>query len=218
VFLAVAQGDTREKNELASSVFNVAADSPTISDVPKDDRSTYSATDLENEGLFIRHLGALFRKRAANFKRDKRAWLCTTILPSLFVLIGFMVATFAALERDLDPIVLTLDDYNIKTGLPRNPIAFNSPGSYSCQPDFCAYQKPVMDSVSNPGSDELYYFCGYQARISKNETCSISESTEIMNRINDAGAAPQELEVSSLLEVRSKKADSWLSFDAERQY
>lgn len=39
------------------------------------EQSAHSKMKLENKGLFFRHLGALFKKRAANFRRDKRA--CT---------------------------------------------------------------------------------------------------------------------------------------------
>jgi len=209
--LAVAQGDTREKTERASSTFHIAdaaalaadADSPTNSQVSDMDASAHSAMDLEKEGLFLRHVRALFRKRAANFKRDKRAWFCTTILPSLFVLIGFLIATYVTMRPDLDPLPLTLEDYNTDGGLsPRNPITFNSPGSYTCQPAVeCTYHEPIMDSTTNIGSDELYYFCGFQARLGPNATCSVSESEIIMNQINEAGADPQGYEVRNLKEV-----------------
>eukprot|EP00956_Cyclotella_meneghiniana_P037206 scaffold135516_cov23-Cyclotella_meneghiniana.AAC.1 len=35
-----------------------------------------------NEKVFKRHVQALFAKRAKNFKRDKKAWCCSTILPT----------------------------------------------------------------------------------------------------------------------------------------
>lgn len=207
--MAVAQGDTREKTERASSTFHVdaaalaaaAADSPTNSHVSDMDTSAHSAMDLEKEGLFLRHVRALFRKRAANFKRDKRAWLCTTILPSLFVLIGFLIATYVTMRPDLDPLPLTLEDYNTDGGLsPRNPITFNNPGNYTCQPTDCAYHKPIMNISTDFGS-ELYYFCGFQARLGQDEICNVSESAIIMDQIYEAGADPQGVEVSSLNEV-----------------
>lgn len=204
VFLAVAQGDTREKNEMASSVMNI--DSHTVQSISDDDKthdSANSAMDLETERLFVRHLGALFKKRVANFKRDKRAWLCTAILPSLFVLIGFIIATYVTVEKDLEPLLLTLEDYNTKGSMsPRNPIVFNNPGLYSCQPGNCAYHKYVMNNNTNPGSDELYYFCGQEARLN-NSNCTISQSTEIVNEISDAGASPHGVDAYSLSEVSS---------------
>jgi hypothetical protein len=174
---------------------------PANSDRDESTHSTHSAMNLEKEGLFVRHVGALLRKRAANFKRDKRAWVCTTILPSLFVLMGFVIAKYFAVELNLDPIVLTLDDYNIQIDQARrNPIVYNSPGAYSCQPETCAYPIPIMNSTTNPGTDELYHFCGEQARLSNAQNCTISQSTEIMKEIN-AAAFPVETDVSSLVEV-----------------
>lgn len=70
VFLLVARGDSAEHTALASSkrvegVEGIAVDA---------DKSVRSRMDLEKEGLFFRHLGALFKKRAAFFRRDKKAW------------------------------------------------------------------------------------------------------------------------------------------------
>ena len=203
MFAAVAHDDRRGKNKFAAAVMNI--DSDTVHSNSDEDRSTHSAhsaMNLEKEGLFARHVGALLWKRAANFKRDKRAWLCTSILPSLFVLFGFIIATYAGVDKDLDPILLTLDDYNIKVSpAHRNPIVYNSPGVFSCQPAQCAYHKPIMNSTTNPGTDEMYYFCGEQARINITEKCTIDDSTEIINGISDAGAFPQETDAVSLLEV-----------------
>ena len=86
VFLLVARGEgTGDKKEFASSKHMdgvVLADDGT--------KSARSRMDLENDGLFLRHIGALLRKRAAFFRRDKKAWCCTTLLPSLFVFVGFL--------------------------------------------------------------------------------------------------------------------------------
>lgn len=46
--------------------------------------------DFERDKVFMRHVRALFKKRWLNFKRDRKAWLFTTILPSLVVFIGFL--------------------------------------------------------------------------------------------------------------------------------
>jgi hypothetical protein len=201
VFVAVARGDSKEKNEFASSAMNL--DSQTlVTNHSDDDRSTRSGMDLDKEGLFFRHLCALFRKRSASFKRDKRAWLCTTILPGLFVLFGFIVASLTTLEKNMDPVLLTLSDYNPDAHSPRNPIVFNSPNSsYTCQPDLCAYQYPVMNSSVTNVTNELYYFCGYQARLDERANCSITESAEILEELKSADAAPQNASVETLYEV-----------------
>ena len=72
VFLMVARGETAEKPILKS-----AKESDRSNVAYKDDleRSIRSRLELETEGLFVRHVGALFRKRALNFKRDKKAWV-----------------------------------------------------------------------------------------------------------------------------------------------
>lgn len=86
VFLLVARGEgTGEKKEFASSKH---MDGVALAD--EGTKSARSRMDLENEGLFVRHIGALLKKRAAFFRRDKKAWCCTTLLPSLFVFVGFL--------------------------------------------------------------------------------------------------------------------------------
>ncbi len=86
VFLLVARGEgTGNKKEFASSKH---MEGVTLAD--EGTKSARSRMDLENEGLFFRHIGALLKKRAAFFRRDKKAWCCTTLLPSLFVFVGFL--------------------------------------------------------------------------------------------------------------------------------
>ena len=71
MFAAVAHDDRRGKNEFAAAVMNI--DSDTVHSNSDEDRSTHSAhsaMNLEKEGLFARHVGALLWKRASNFKRD----------------------------------------------------------------------------------------------------------------------------------------------------
>lgn len=209
VFLQVARGETTERTSLASSL---RIDPKTTITLTGDEKSARSRMDLEKEGLFFRHVGAsLMKKRAANFKRDKKAWVCTTIVPSIFVLIG----TVAAPERNLEPILLDLNYYNPDvTESPRNPIAFNSPDNpYLCQPGICAYyQEPVV--VSNETS-ELYFFCGYQAKLglglnggsitfeSSLDKCSLTDTSDIINTLTGTdGAVPKADDVETVLGVR----------------
>lgn len=58
--------------------------------------TTLSQEDFERDGIFFRHVQILFLKRWFDFKRDKKAWFFTTILPSLLVFIGFLL--FDSLE------------------------------------------------------------------------------------------------------------------------
>jgi hypothetical protein len=167
--------------------------------------------NLEKEGLFFRHLGALFKKRAANFKRDKKAWVCTTIIPSVFVLIGFVVYLVASQKRNLAPLTLQLEDYNIDVQQePINPIPFNSPGQpFTCEPANCMY----LSFVPSPATDELYVYCGtlgslnLGAILNDNFTaavydCSISDSSSILAEINNfQGAQSVPTETSNILDV-----------------
>ena len=191
VFLLVARGEDKSKKEYASSG-NIGAGPRVPLDMEKSERSRM---DLENEGLFVRHLGALFTKRAVNFKRDKKAWLCTTILPSLFVLLGLLLFKYASPQRDLGPVTLSLNDFNEGVNVnPRNPIPFNDASSpYTCQPGLCMYDPPV---VQNKMTNEKYYFCGAQANLANlsqvymgdTPLCSVHDTDKTTSRITEAGA------------------------------
>jgi hypothetical protein len=185
VFLMVARGETGEKTHLSSSRNAVAAAKPT------EDKSSRSQMNLEKEGLFFRHVRALFQKRAVNFKRDRKAWCCSVLLPSVFVLIGFVIFKFTSPDRNLDSLTIKLDSYNpeIQTEV-RNPIPFNNPGTFSCQPGVCSFDTPVIDSSV---TGEFYTFCGapfFGCGLGEycGPNCSISESTDMVSRITEAGA------------------------------
>lgn len=203
VFLMVARGESTEKQDFASS--GHLGTKGFAGDNDDGEKSVRSRMDLENEGLFARHVGALFRKRAINFKRDKRAWVCTTVLPSLFVLIGFILYKYVSATQPLVPLTLDLNDYN--TGIqtkPRNPIPFNNPGDpYTCQPGKCVYD---FTTVRNNATNELYYFCGVQAYLGENVSCSIADSEAITSRITEAGAVAVGTLVSDVNQVRGSKA------------
>jgi ATP-binding cassette, subfamily A (ABC1), member 3 len=200
VFLKVAQGRTGESLSFASSKKLTGLCNVTTAE--DSDKSVRSRMDLDNDSLFLTHLGALFKKRAASFRRDKEAWLCTTILPTLFVLIGLFVYKYAPpAVRSLDPVALTLADYNPGVSVtPRNPIAYNNPKSfYSCQPGSCVYNVPVWD---RPDANELYYYCGYQAELPPLENCSISDSSLVVGRLDGVdGATAEGTGVSDVFQV-----------------
>jgi hypothetical protein len=185
VFLLVARGQTQDVPLLKSARQGSENAMACRDDV---DRSARSNMDLETEGLFVRHVGALFRKRAMNFKRDKKAWCCTTILPSIFVLIGFLLYAFVSPTRDLSPLVMDLNDYNVDvTTEPRNPIAFTDGQAFSCQPGKCIYEFPVVAlNVTN----ELYYYCGTQSYIGNGTSCTLQSYETTIDQITVAGAMP----------------------------
>jgi hypothetical protein len=209
VFLLVARGANPEKTALTSS-----RQMDAVNTVVKDEesRSTRSKMDLETEGLFTRHLVALFKKRAMSFKRDKKAWCCTTILPSVFVLVGFLLVKFVSQTRDLTPLTMNLDDYN--TGVttePRNPIVFNNGGNYSCQPGMCIYEFPI---VTSNATDELYFFCGAQSYIGNGTKCSITPYADTISQITEAGAQPFGFSMADVNESSYSLASSSSAFAA----
>ena len=186
VFLMVARGETGERTSLPSSRNVVVA---TKHD---QDRSARSQMDLEKDSLFFTHVRALFQKRAMNFKRDKKAWSCSVLLPSLFVLVGFILYKFIGPNRNLDSLTITLDSYNPEiTTVPRNPIPYNSPATFSCQPGVCSYEP---NTTNNAEMGEYYTFCGAPFFGCGRENycgwnCSIAESSDLVSKITDAGAS-----------------------------
>lgn len=232
VFLLVARGEKPEgrKSHLSSSFFGLNEKQAEM--IEDDERSSKSRMNLEKEGLFFRHLGALFKKRAANFKRDKKAWVCTTIIPSVFVLIGFVVYIVASKKRSLAPLTLSLEDYNIDVQQePINPIPFNSPNQpFTCEPAECMYR-----GIRNAGSGssgivqsfstgEVYAYCGalgspnFDSFVNESVPfvefdCSISDSSSIMAEIdNFHGGQSVSTETSNISSV----SDSMSSFIALR--
>ena len=197
VFQIIARGDDKDKKDFQSSHFsskNVISSGDT-----DDEKSVRSGMDLEKDGLFGTHVQALIKKRAANFKRDKKAWCCTTILPSVFVLAGLLILKFAAPTMDMAPLLLDLNDYNVDiSGEMRNPITFNTKGTpFTCSPGTCT---AGTFAVSPNATGETYYFCGGNTSVS-DKSCSITESDLIVNQIYEAGAFPNGKTVGSINKV-----------------
>lgn len=203
VFLMVARGDSGEETALASS--RTGMGTPIVK--PDDDKSARSRMNLEKTGLFKRHVRALFEKRALNFKRDKKAWCCSVFLPSIFVLVGFIIFKYASPTRNLEAIQLNLDAYNPDiTANPRNPIPFNNPGTFSCQPGACTDLFPITNSTI---TNEIYSFCGagffapqFCDQDYCGQNCSIAESENVVSQITEAGASGIGAFVENINEVR----------------
>jgi hypothetical protein len=141
VFLLVARGDSVGKTQVVQSSRRLLDE---------------NNIELRKGNLFLVHLAALFKKRASIFRRDKKAWLCTTVLPSLFVMIGFLVYRNSGRARSLP--ALTLDLSALNSGISGdfvNPIHFNE-GEYTCLPGRCVHDE-VYDIAQ---TKELYSFCG----------------------------------------------------------
>jgi len=226
VFLLVAKGETKDAGEGYSSSkrLSVASSRNLDDDVKQGNahaepvgdasmsKSARSRMDLESSGLFVRHVGALFKKRAAFFRRDKKAWLCTTFIPSLFVLAGFLVFKLVPVERNLDPVTLDLSSYNVRSD-PQNPVFFNSPDdSFQCQPGSCAYGLREGIDLSfaefdDAVTEEKYSYCGARVALGSEVACSISESESIMNMLSD-GAVGEASLVTTVLEASDGVAAS----------
>jgi hypothetical protein len=170
-----------------------------------EEKSSRSRMDLDNEALFTRHLNALFKKRALNFQRDKKAWLCTTILPILVVTLGFILFLVTSLDRDLSPITLDLSSLNADvTAPPVNPIPVNKADNpYTCQPGMCSYYPYVQESLTS----EAYTFCGSQALLgfsldgtsSGSPNCTIDVSNDILRTLDGfQGVETVETEVETI--------------------
>lgn len=199
VFLLVARGEEQDKKDYESSrsSSNIVARAEV-----DDEKSVKSKMDLDNENLFLTHVQALLRKRASNFKRDKKAWCCTTILPSLFVLCGLILLQVVGPNRNLEVLDLhtSFAQYNVGViqGPNQNPILFNAPQSFfSCNPGRCTTKSSIAINQTN----ETYYFCGGPAMSSTpGQNCSINESEVIVQKIIEAGATEVGGEVTTINE------------------
>ena len=203
VFLLVARGDSDKKEQFASSK-HVTSSAARLDDEASGEKSARSRMNLEQDNLFGTHLRALFRKRVANFRRDKKAWICTSVVPGIFVFIGLLLYTFVTPARNLEALPLNAEMFNpnFESSI-RNPVPVNTQDSvYACQPGQCAF--PFSDfafaGVSLVGSGENYTFCATNLQL--DGSCSISESELILANLGDAGtpvfidaSTPQEVSV-----------------------
>ena len=127
---------------------------------------------------------------------------CSTILPTIISLVGFLLVKFAS-NRDgnYPSLTLSLDQNNPEITDDRNPIPFNAPGVYDCQPGQCVYGKSTNE-ITNPATNtsEVYFFCGSNAMINQS-TCSIIDSSSIVSEITQYGAFGVENDVSDVLNV-----------------
>jgi hypothetical protein len=205
VFLKVSRGDLLSASDLLSP------------------QEIAKAKDISAKGqygkgaVFSRNLQYLFKKRYQNFKRDKKAWFCSVLLPSIISLIGFILVwlTTNSSSRNMVPLTLSLSTYNPKTSVKRNPVPFNYPDSFMCQPGVC-----LSDSVLNltKQTGEIYRYCGFEASISNQYSCSISDSSNIASKMKDDGAFSIPLDVSSPADPYSTNQSSVLKVRANHDH
>ena len=130
---------------------------------------------------------------------------CSTILPTIASLLGFIVVKFTTSKNpNYPPLTLSLSQNNPNIEEDKNPIPFNAPGLYyQCQPGKCVYE---VASAGNPihidDTSELYFFCGNNAMLGNStETCSILDSTNIVDQISQYGAFGVENAVTDVPDV-----------------
>lgn len=124
-------------------------------------------------------------------------------MPTLFVLIGFVVFKFASPQRNLDSITLDVSAFNSDVSAePIFPLPFNSPDNpYRCQPGKCAYEHT---GIEIPETNEFYAFCGSQVTLEGEAVCTISVSTEIAFSLDSfEGITTIETDVTSVETVSS---------------
>lgn len=172
----IANSDDLDKTESIADL-NVTVQS---------ERTPHEEYDIDRN-LYWKHTKALLYKRGLSFKRDRKAWCCTTILPSIFVLLGFLALRYAVPVRSLEPLQLDLSAYNARLATTslrnatRNPIPYNRDAPFTCQPGWCSYQYPITKVKE---SKEFYFFCGAQAYLLSHPSCSIDMSSYVMDRID----------------------------------
>jgi hypothetical protein len=194
VFMMVTRGAKTEKTTFASSRGG-SADLLMNHESSEIEPSTTAM--LDNKISFSRHFSTLLKKRAAIFRRDKKAWLFTTILPSLFVFIGFLLFNLIQFNDFWGPITLRIWDLNkeYQNSTLQNPIPVNSPNNpFMCQIPTCSHKRPfVQEEITN----ETYFFCGFQSKLGisydgytpTNNTCSITNSTNFIDTLTYGGAS-----------------------------
>ena len=127
------------------------------------------------EPSYQKHVTSLVRKRALNFKRDKKAWFCSVMLPAVISLFGFISLKFAPDYRNLDNLVLLYEDLNPDVRSNQNPLVFNAPNStFQCNPGKCVNLANWNDTLSK----ENYRVCGIGEDL---ESCSISRTSLIFD-------------------------------------
>lgn len=145
--------------------------------------SSLKLGEIVYKPTFMKHIIALMKKRALNFRRDKKAWFCSTILPAVITFFGFISLKFAPDIRRLDSLELRYSELNTNG---ENPVVFNEAGSFfQCEPGLCINKKNWNLTAL---TGEEYKFCGIEEELLP---CSIGMSDDIMDSIgNDSTLIP----------------------------
>eukprot|EP00560_Eucampia_antarctica_P008117 CAMPEP_0197826650 /NCGR_PEP_ID=MMETSP1437-20131217/3581_1 /TAXON_ID=49252 ORGANISM="Eucampia antarctica, Strain CCMP1452" /NCGR_SAMPLE_ID=MMETSP1437 /ASSEMBLY_ACC=CAM_ASM_001096 /LENGTH=1876 /DNA_ID=CAMNT_0043427175 /DNA_START=276 /DNA_END=5906 /DNA_ORIENTATION=- len=182
VFLMVARGENGQHQSLKSSLKMVESiDTDYETEALKSYRSQETVGQV---GLFSTHVRSLIQKRALNFKRDKKAWCCSAVMPLIVSLIGFLIVTLVIPGRTLPSLKLSLKPYNSNfDGSTRNPIIYNNPGKFTCQPGKCIYPYNIVPDTS---TGKTSYSCGASVELERDTPCVISQSNLFGERLRSS--------------------------------
>lgn len=217
VFLTVAREETEIHNgdELLEISTGTVAPNNNNSTPPAEPSTNGSTTTNHSppsnvdQSLFFLHVKCLFSKRAINFKRDKKAWVCSTILPSFLTMIGFLLVSLRSNLGDMPFLELKLSDYNNDDSsnldlTRRNPVPFGTSDHFACQPSKCITYSSEMD-------DDWPLYCGDAAMLESsvydcwNLTDTSTDVAKYMNEDKDdkdGGVFTVDQDVSDIVEVR----------------
>lgn len=193
VFLCVAKGENHSAITLPSastmSIMNQGESPERSANLD----SINASADMTESELFRIHVRALFEKRALNFKRDKKAWICSTILPILFSLFGFITVTLIIPSKNMGKLELRLSDYNpTHVGKrKRYPFPVGNSSLFPCQPSSCI-------------SDYLQYNISCGNLVSLNSTASLCTNPGLIgfeDVLTSTGQYPMNQNASSVLDV-----------------
>ena len=211
VFLMVTRGETKEENTIVSSASpsnDEEAAGPSSVERGSSDVHDLGIADNEAQRLlssngcgsqseiFRVHVQSLFHKRALNFKRDKKAWVCSIILPVLLSLLSFINVTIIAQDRNMQPLELKPSDY-ARASSSQKLLPINEAESFTCQPAEC---------LASLGWDfyEENSYCGNMISLDDmSEQCS---NVSVINSLSDSSLSKpvslsMEQNVTSILEV-----------------
>jgi len=200
VFLCVARGDTVTRpSERQRPITNENSREKTDGD-----QSFAAVTSLSESQLFRTHVRALFHKRALNFKRDKKAWICSTILPILFSLFGFITVTLIIPSKNMELLELRLSDYNPDHARKqkRFPFPVGNSSLFPCQPASCISEYGAYNNS-----------CGSFASLNNaSALCTDPDIAGFQDALEFSGQYPFDQDVSSILDASETLFDNYDTF------
>jgi ATP-binding cassette subfamily A (ABC1) protein 3 len=164
VFLKVAHGGdhdkkklSKAKKELSQRRIGISGSDRSLNDEAEVDKPKHVGVAHHDKlsvdsqcGYFMRHMYALFFKRAVYFLRDKKAWFFGFILPSLFVLFGLILMQLAAPSVNQPALEISMNTFNPALSSMANPVPYNAPDEATrCVSSQACY-------IDNSGIDGIY--------------------------------------------------------------